>query len=93
MDVSKVSLEDGRACAQLIKFLNVGRWELSGSDAEVLSSTKRWVQELAMRMAEQLKAKTEAPPTAVAPQGFRVKSIGSLPGSSPKSAPKAKKSK
>lgn len=73
MKLSDVNLQDGKACAHLINLLKTGRWEMSGSEAEVHGAVLRWVQALAMGIAAQIKqpesAKTPDTPAApVAPQ-------------------------
>jgi len=75
VDISNVSNDDGRRCANLIAFLTKGRWDLTGKDAEELVLVKRWVHDLAQTMARKL-----APAAAPASSGgFRVKSAGPLP--------------
>lgn len=86
MQVSQVTNDDGRACAQLIRFLNAARWDLTGGDAEELIKCKRWIQDIAGKMAGQLKgsepAPTPAAPTPATDQTMRIKAMGPL-GSSP----------
>lgn len=78
MQLSGITKQDGMNCAHLINFLKAGRWNLSGEENELLSEVKRWVQSLALEMANQLRA--EASPPSPAPT-MRVKSMGSLPTS------------
>lgn len=82
LDVSKVSNDDGKACAQLMNFLKLGKWELSGSDADVLYRTKAWVMELARKMAADLKSQPPisgpAPSPASSSNGFKVKAMGPI---------------
>lgn len=92
MQLSNVSMEDGKYCATLVNILTKGRWDLSGSDAEELMKVRRWVHDLAMQMAQQLKS-SSPPPAAGSPapiQGMKIKSAGPLPGK-PKSVGKRKK--
>lgn len=94
MRVTEVTNDDGRMCAQLLNLIKSGRWDLSGSEAEALVATKRWLQQLAGLMAEQLKpsAKPIAAPAAEAP--MRIKSMGQTASvSSPRTnmTPKKKK--
>lgn len=88
MEFSKVSNEDGRRCANLLNFLKNGRWELTGADAEELVRVKRWVHDLALGMAQQLKGNPEkegpAAPLAPDPGVMRVKSIKPMPKSKKK---------
>jgi hypothetical protein len=89
MKISEVSVEDGRMCVQLIKLISSGRWDLSGADAEALVATKRWIQSLAMVMGEQLKTKPAEPAAPVSStEGFKVKSMGSLPTATKRSRKK-----
>jgi len=85
MQVSQVSNQDGRMCAQLINLLNRGKWELSGPDIHAHAETVRWVQHVAGLMAADLKGKSaeeKAAPAATTP--MKIKKMGSLPGSSAK---------
>lgn len=86
MEVSKVTLDDGRACASLIKFLTHGRWELSGAEAETLMRSKKWVHDLAMKMAGQLQASesSKQSPQSVPQTGFKVKAMGPIATSNSK---------
>lgn len=87
MNVNEVSNEDGRACAQLLKFLSHGKWELSGDDAEILSKTKQWVHGLAIKMANDIKSKSNpapVPPPVSESTGFKIKGMGPLAGSNTK---------
>ena len=92
MKVSNVTNEDGKLCAQLLNLVKTGRWDLSGSEAEALVSTKKWLQSVAVQMAEQLRTppasnpvavKAPAPeavaPSAAAPSVMKIKSMGKLP--------------
>lgn len=65
MKVEQVTIEDGKMCAQLINLLKNGRWDLSGSDAEALVETKKWLQGVAAQLAQQLKAPQQAAPKIV----------------------------
>lgn len=80
MKVSSVTQEDGKLCAQLLNLVKSGRWDLSGSEAEALVATKRWLQSVAVQMAEQLRT----PPVSEqqlqgASDVMKIKSMGSLP--------------
>lgn len=82
MDLSNVTLDDGRRLAALVQLLKAGRWDLSGAEAEELVRVKLWVQELATKMVPALKSPpTPAPSQEAAPAGggFKVKSMGQLP--------------
>ncbi len=73
MDISKISREDGIQCIQLLNFLKKARWDLTGADIDELIKVKQWVQQLATKMAEQLKnppLSTEVP--------IKIKTIGAL---------------
>lgn len=82
MKVSEVTNDDGRMMAQLINFLGKGRWDLTGSDAEILVGVKRWAASVAGSMAAQLSpAKVNPAPLPAEPapaSGFKVKQMGSL---------------
>lgn len=79
MELSKITREDGIACAHLLNALKVARFDnVSGADLEAFVNAKRWVQGLAGQMALALKASAEA--TTVNPV-MKVKSMGSLPSS------------
>lgn len=81
MQVQNVSLEDGRNCAVLIQLLSRGRWDLSGAEAQQLVNVKQWVAGLAGEMAKHLTTKpTSTPPSG----GMKIKSVGSLGGSTKK---------
>lgn len=91
MDISKVTEEDGRMCAVLLKALGVARFDgVTGRDLEAFVATKRWVGELAKKMAENLKpgVTVQKPPPS---EGFKVKSLGPIPGSSTPQKKKRKK--
>lgn len=81
--VSNVTVEDGKLCAQLLNLVKTGRWDLSGSEAEALVSTKRWLQSVAVQMAEQLRTPEASKPVAAStpPEVMKIKSMGSLPAS------------
>lgn len=84
MQVSNVTTDDGKKCAQLINLLRTGKWELSGPDIMAHSETVRWVVQLAQSMGEQMKK--NSPPSEVqqpVAQPMRVKAMGSI-GSSMK---------
>lgn len=85
MLVTNVSLDDGRHCAALINALNAARYQdLSGKDIDALVAAKRWLHEVAGKMAIELQDKappTEAPLPA---SGFRVKSMGQMSNSKKK---------
>lgn len=81
MQVLEVSNEDGKACAYLIQFLSNGSWNIKGDDAEKLILCKRWVSEIAVKMAKQLKPDIKASvpaPTDSSTSGFKVKGMGPL---------------
>lgn len=87
MKVSNVTNEDGKLCAQLLNLVKTGRWDLSGSEAEALVATKRWLQSVAVQMAEQLRTPSVSSPSvsipaitqAPAPELMKIKSMGKLP--------------
>ncbi len=82
MRVTEVSQEDGKACAQLMAFLKAGSWQLKGSDVDELMRVRKWVSDLALEMAKQLRAAPKPAETAPASSdgGFRVTKMGPLPG-------------
>lgn len=90
MRLIEVTEQDGRFCAQLLNILKEGRWDLSGADAEAFVSTKKWVQSIAMQMAEQLKSKS-VNANSSSTSGFKVQQIGSLPITPIKAGSKKKK--
>lgn len=64
MEISKVSREDGIACAQLIRLITQARFDnITAKDAEILLVTRKWVQGLAVLLAKELESKpsVEAP--------------------------------
>lgn len=79
MDISKLTSDDAIRCANLAKLLANGRWDLTGSNAEELVRVKKWVHDLAMQMAAQLKP--QAPTAKQEPQTMKVKAMGALPPS------------
>lgn len=91
MQLSNVSLEDGRKCAQLLNILKSGRWDLDGKNIEVYTDTLKWVQSLAIDMAGHLKQipTTPVPISSTSPT-MRIKSAGSLDGSKSKKLGKKK---
>lgn len=90
MDIIKVSLDDGKKCAQLLNILKSGRWDLTGAEQLAFMETFKWVNELALKMAKQLEsAKNEAKPAATpASGGIKIKSIGKGPTLKPKKSKK-----
>lgn len=93
MNLDNVSVDDGKGCAGVLKYLISGRWELTGAEADELAAAKRWVHNLALQMASHLKPKDPAPAQHDTPStGFRVKSITHLKPSPSKKQP-SKKSK
>lgn len=96
MQLSNISLEDGRAMATIMKLLASGRWDLSGKDTEHFVVAHRWIAEIAKAMAAQLQS---SPKSAAAPdpasqagaasQSIKIKAMGPL-GSSPSKRRKSK---
>lgn len=87
MQVTGVTKEDGVACAQLINALARARFDgVTSKDAEALLQAKKWLHDLAICLSEQLKAGGVKASSASTPpaSGFRVKSMGPLPGASSK---------
>lgn len=84
MEVSKVSREDGLACANLINFLKSGRWDLTGNDIAAHHNVLKWVQSMAVQMAEQLR-EAPAKPAGVDPaaQTMRITKIGPIGSGKP----------
>lgn len=81
MRITDVTTDDGKKCATLINLIKQGRWDLSGADAEMLVDVRKWIQSLAVQMAEQLRSKQS-------PQEMRVTSMGTLPVSGTKKSKK-----
>lgn len=91
MDISQVSNEDGRACAQLLTFLKSARWELTGSDVDELVKAKRWLGELAGKMAANLKGvPVPTPPPEASVPAMKIKAMGPIAGSAPMKSRKKK---
>lgn len=80
MQVSQVTNDDGIRCANLINFLKKARWDLSGNDVDELVAVKRWVSDMATKMAAELgnKPKPEATPTPM-----KIKAMGPIGSSKP----------
>lgn len=97
MKLSEVTQSDGLACAHLINFLKVGRWDLTGEDSDKLTQVKQWIQAMALEMATQLRAnQVVSTPAPVTTGNMRVKAMGPLPtsqGTGPKSTGTKKKSR
>lgn len=78
MQVTNVSVEDGKQCAAVINALNIAKFsDLSGKDIDTLVAAKRWLISVATEMATQLKNKSEVPKSAPAPAApaMKVKAI------------------
>lgn len=75
MKVSDVSREDGEVCANLINFLNAAKWDISGKDIDALMQVKKWVHDVAVLMATDLKPKTSETPSQ---DSFKLKAMGPL---------------
>lgn len=78
MKISDVKKEDGIALAILLNALKIASFkEISSKDIEALQAGKAWLVVVAKQVAEQL-----APPPVSdsAAGGFKVKSMGQLPG-------------
>lgn len=86
MKLSEVSGQDGKMCVQLINLLKVGKWELSGADITAHTETMKWVYSLANEMSEHLKGKGKETSPA---DGFKVKAMGPMAGSSSPSSSSA----
>lgn len=96
MKLHEVTNADGQTAAHLLNFLKTGRWDLSGEQAEHLTTVRKWVAALAVEMASQLKSKPVQVDSPASPNGsdtaFRVKAMGSI-GGTPSSVKQTKKSK
>lgn len=84
MQVSNVENIDGRMLANLVSFIQKGKWELSGEEAEILTKTKQWLGQIALQVANEMKKTTtqgQVAPVSPAPAstGFKIKSMGQLP--------------
>lgn len=55
MKITDVTIEDGRDCALLVRFMTTAHWELTTEEVETLSGIKGWLHSLAVDMATQLK--------------------------------------
>lgn len=81
MKLSEVTKEDGLALVHLLNVFKVAKFDgITGSDIEKIMEAKRWLQSLAVAAAGHLQTKDPKP--AVQEPTFKVKSIGSMPGSS-----------
>lgn len=87
MNLTNVTMDDGKKCAQLLNLLHAGKWDLSGADIAAHSDTVRWLHGLANQMAEQLKLSKATPTTpavtvdsltAPTTQAFRIKQMGPI---------------
>lgn len=79
MQVTSVTEDDGKRCFHLIQFLKRVQG-LSGEEVEEFMRVRKWVHDLAMGMAGQLKQTQSGVGTPPPPaDGFRVKSMGQLP--------------
>lgn len=86
MQVSEVSNEDAMQLACVIKALGVATFpSVSGKDIDAVYLAKRWLFELAQKVASGLPKKVPVPsaPPASSTQGMKVKAMGPI-GSSPK---------
>lgn len=80
MKLSDVTRDDGIRCANLFNLLKNGRFTLSDADTEEYTRVKKWLHDLMLEMARQLKTEAKAPAPAAAPEGgFKVKAMGRLP--------------
>lgn len=91
MQVRAVTHEEATRCAQLIRILEKGRWDLSMKDIEELQKVKGWVLDLAKSMASDLQSqepsKAQGKPVEPAAPAMKIKSMGTI------GAPKAKAKK
>lgn len=88
MKILDVSLEDGRKCAALINALKLAQFEkLTMEDMESLMAARRWLMELALDMAKELKGKKEG--TAVSSP--KTETTASTTGAPPSPAIRVKK--
>lgn len=84
MNISNVTIQDGKLCAILINALNAARFaDVSGKDVEAIVAAKKWLADVAIQMASELKKKPDSP-SVPAITGFKVKSMGKLPASNSK---------
>lgn len=89
MKITDVQNDDAKRCAQILKLISIGRWDLSGGDADEFVKVKAWLQSLAQAMSADL-TKTK-PQESSTTAGMRVKSMGALPASAPKPMTKLSK--
>lgn len=98
MKISEVSKIEATRMAQLIKLINLGKWDLSSADVEEFVKIKEFLTAVATSMAADLQAsgiyrekETQGarvnPPAAQSSETFKVRARGRLPVSK-KSAPK-----
>lgn len=86
MKLTDVTREDGVSLATILTVLNKAKFDgLSGSDIDQYAASKKWLHQLALDMAEQLKKLAQPISTSV-PEAttFRVKQMGTLSGAKPK---------
>lgn len=100
MKISEVTKEDGIQCLNVIKLLSAASFNnISGKDMDNFQRCKIWLQQVAQKLAEQLKESEHVavavPPAPEGAQGgFRVKAMGPLPGKAQQGKPsKTKKRK
>lgn len=76
MEVTKVTMEDGRRMADVINLLKAGRWDMSAKDMQAHTAALGWLIELAKGMASGLIGQ----PAAAQPSngGMKVTGMGPL---------------
>lgn len=89
MRIVECTIQDGKSCAHLINLMRAGKWNLSGDEMTLHTDAVRWLFSLANEMAKNLKDQPGTTPAAA--PGFKIKSIGTLPGKPSKKIPKKRK--
>lgn len=85
MQLSNVTSEDAVACAQLIRALQIARFDgLNGKDIEAYMMSKKWIADLGLQIASQLPGphqRVVTPPAPIVPADtIRVRAMGPIGG-------------
>ncbi len=82
MKITEVTIQDGSHCAAVINALNIAKFDgLTGKDLEVLVDAKKWLRQVALQMATELKSahKSAQSPAPVQPApAMKIKAMGPI---------------